>query len=78
LAGGEQLLVGVDVFDTTAHDLMNRMHGKVEERAANSPRCFPATEIDRGGRAASNGGRWSSAHEDGAKLVKQIEEKVEE
>jgi hypothetical protein len=67
------LLVSVDIFDTTAHDLMNRMHGKVGERVANSPRCFPATGIDQGGRAASNGGQRSSAHEDGAKLVKQIE-----
>jgi hypothetical protein len=51
------------------------MHGKVEERAANSPRCFPATGIDRGGHSASNGGRQSSAHEDGAILVKQIEKR---
>jgi hypothetical protein len=38
-------LAGVDVFNTTAHYLMNRTHGKVEERAANSPRWIGAAEI---------------------------------
>jgi hypothetical protein len=78
LAGGEPLLVGVDQSSATARYPMNRMHGKVEERAANSPRCFPATGIDRGGRAASNGGQRSSTPKDGAKSVKQIEKEKEE
>jgi hypothetical protein len=78
LASGEPLLVGVDQSSATARYPMNRMHGKVEESAANSPRCFLATGIDRGGRAASNGGRRSSTPKDGAKSLKQIKKEKEE
>jgi hypothetical protein len=78
LAGGEQLLIGVQPSGKTPHDSVNQMHGKVEERTVNSPRRFTATGIDRGRRAASNGGRRSSAHDDEAKLVKQIEKQEEE
>jgi hypothetical protein len=44
LTGDEQILTGVDIFDATVHDSTNRLHVKVEERAANSPRVCSLRE----------------------------------
>jgi hypothetical protein len=59
------------------HELTSGSHRELEETIANSRVAKTGSEMDGGRRTASNGGRWSSAHDDEAKLVKQIETKEE-
>jgi hypothetical protein len=78
LAGDEELLAGVEQLCDSGHYSTNRKHRDEEDDMAISPRWIEVTGIDRGRRAASNGGQRSSAHDDEAKLVKQIVKKEEE
>jgi hypothetical protein len=45
LAGGEQLLVGVEQSGKIMHNSLNQWHGEQEQMIANSLRRIRATEI---------------------------------
>jgi hypothetical protein len=45
LAGGEQLLVGVEQSGKIMHNSLNQWHGEQEQMIVNSPRRIGAMEI---------------------------------
>jgi hypothetical protein len=60
LAGGEQLLTGVEQSGTTVHDLMNNLHWEIEEMNASLPGMKTEARMGGGRRSTSNGGRRST------------------